>query len=144
MKISKFLILLSVCLILMIFNAQKMFGQEEETRKTQQELTVEEIFDKITIEYRFQQYCQRKQYPIVFYNYINALEIKRINSNYSIYITQEDIDLYCIQILNYNEKEKIYNIIDEKYFLYNQITDLFLKKMISSFVLYSNPCRVLE
>lgn len=109
----------------------------------QQELDTEKMMDKIKNQYDIPKYCFDNHYPITIQNYITTIEIKRYQSFYSILISQVEDEIYCFQILKDVGNDN-YSVLDEKYFSYEDITEKFMKDMISKFILSTNPARNLE
>lgn len=109
----------------------------------QQELDTEKLMGKFKKQFDISKYCFENYYPITIQNCITSIEIKRHQSLYSIWIYQVEEDVYCFQIL-FDHGNSNYMVLDEKYFKYDDITEKFMKELISSFILLTNVAKELE
>lgn len=81
---------------------------------------------------------------LIVFNYVNAIELYRVGSIYSLYITRVSKNEYCFQILReLNEEE--YRVLNEKWLTSSEVRqkDLIME-IIEDFILGSNPVRNLQ
>lgn len=81
---------------------------------------------------------------LIVFNYVNAIELYRVGSIYSLYITRVSKNEYCFQILReLNEEE--YRVLNEKWLTSSEVRqkDLIME-IIEDFILGSNPIRNLQ
>lgn len=81
---------------------------------------------------------------LIVFNYVNAIELYRVGSIYSLYITRVSKNEYCFQWLRELHEEE-YKVLDEKWLNSAEVRqrDLMMD-IIEGFILSSNPVRNLQ
>lgn len=81
---------------------------------------------------------------LIVFNYVNAIELYRVGSIYSLYITRVSKNEYCFQWLReLNEEE--YRVLDEKWLTSAEVRQKeLMMDIIEGFILSSNPVRNLQ